>query len=177
MTSPAMQCLSFYTQMIDGESALQLYIVRYGPHIAATDQVRPLADQIYGATIPVGKWTKYMFTIDPAQWPNTKDFAIRFEGQVAEYETLVQVYNNSFIALDDIALSDGKCPTTGQVFYCDGSDVQYNMDQRCNFVPDCPKGDDEKNCGECDFEVGLYCPSLTLHCLIANPILRHLQLE
>ena len=52
-------------------------------------------------------------------------------------------------------LNEGVCGTPVTPFLsCNGNFKPYTVAQRCNFVKDCPQGDDELGCGDCDFEQG-----------------------
>ena len=83
---------------------------------------------------PLNSWTKFTFNIDPKQLPKTTDFKINITGSIWEY--------NDFIALDDVVLTPGQCPTASQtLFFCKGSGDQYSSAQRCDYVYDCPQKD------------------------------------
>lgn len=60
------------------------------------------------------------------------------------------------IAIDDIELARTSCDF-GFRFSChDGTVIDANL--LCNFKADCAQGEDETNCGQCDFENGEICP-------------------
>ncbi|GIX75939.1 MAM and LDL-receptor class A domain-containing protein 2 [Caerostris extrusa] len=60
----------------------------------------------------------------------------------------------SDIALDDIEVTNKKCyEVPNDAFDCrDGTHV--NASKVCDFEQDCPSGEDEVDCGECNFEIG-----------------------
>ena len=117
-TLDGVKCLSFWTQLIGSDATVQPFIVRYSPHIATNRLVQRLSDTISG---PKQRWNKVSITIDPLHFPDTQDFVIRLQGEVVSvYDKLKHVYSKSFIALDDIVLSDGKCEDSSEVvLYCD----------------------------------------------------------
>ena len=139
------KCLTLWTQMIGSDVSLEVLIVRFGTNFTTRNQTQSLSPPTVG---PTNGWKKLSFTIDPNVFKQTKDFSLRIRGKVSQYK--------SFIALDDILLSEGSCAQTlTDLLFCRGTGgQQYSVDQRCNFVKDCPQGDDEENCGNCDFEQG-----------------------
>ena len=84
-------------------------------------------------------------------------FQLKFEGTVGNIPT----YKGD-IALDDIVVTPGKCPsptTTPKPNPCAlkcTDKTCISADKICDFVNDCGDSDntDEKNCGSCDFENG-----------------------
>ena len=139
------KCLTLWTQLIGNDASLEVLIVRIGSNFTTTNQTQSLTPRAVG---PTNGWKKLSFTIDPNVFKQTKDFALRIRGKISQ--------KNSFIALDDILLSEGSCVLTPiDLLFCRGAGVQqYNISQICNFVKDCPQGDDEEKCGNCDFEQG-----------------------
>ena len=139
------KCLSFWTQMIGTDTQLEAILVRYGQNIQESNQTYSLSPITHGSKL---NWTKLSFTIDPKQFPNTTVFSVRIRGRVLN--------SKSFIALDDIMLSDGQCPNpVTPLLLCKGNLKPYTASQKCDFVYDCPQKDDEDNCGTCDFEKGI----------------------
>ena len=140
------KCLSFWTQMRGTDTMLEVTVVRYGEAVPQTNSTYPLSapNSIVG---PKNVWTKISLTIDPKLIPNAKVFSVRIRGFITDF--------HNFIALDDVMLSDRVCSSdVPTLLICDGVMKQYSVAQRCNFVKDCPLGDDELGCGDCDFEQG-----------------------
>uniref|UniRef100_T1JQJ3 MAM domain-containing protein n=1 Tax=Tetranychus urticae TaxID=32264 RepID=T1JQJ3_TETUR len=53
-------------------------------------------------------------------------------------------------AVDDVRVSRGSCPDAIEVFECfDGTKLPVTS--RCDYVKDCKRGEDEQNCGSCEF--------------------------
>lgn len=57
------------------------------------------------------------------------------------------------IGLDDLLLERSSCQDNTHVFTCDdGAEIPITL--KCNFHPECKNGEDERGCGNCDFENG-----------------------
>lgn len=148
-------CVSFYTQILGKTATLSLSMVKYGT-AAVNGMTVPLTGLSNGQRVtkiqgPVQTWTKYSFTIDPKLFTSMADFKLKIIGSIST--------QGDFIAVDDVVLTTGVCPTTPvtNLFFCKGTNTQYTASQRCDFIYDCPQKDDEANCGNCDFETGNYC--------------------
>ena len=141
------KCLSFWTQMKGNDTILEAFLVRYGPMISDKARTMILIPPIKGEK---SSWTKVSYNTDPTSFAETDVFAVQIRG------TLMKFKNESFIALDDIMLSDGQCPDkVSNLFFCKVNGQQLDLSKRCDFVYDCPQKDDEDNCGNCDFEKGI----------------------
>ncbi|XP_075546622.1 MAM and LDL-receptor class A domain-containing protein 1-like isoform X3 [Dermacentor variabilis] len=62
---------------------------------------------------------------------------------------------NGFVAIDDVLISEqcNQMTRSTQRFDCGNQTV--TIERVCDFVIDCANGDDERNCGACDFRDGL----------------------
>jgi hypothetical protein len=137
------KCFSFWTQLLGNDASIQVFIVKFGQFIETNDQIQSLS--IINGTKRL--WTKINVNLNPTLLKTTTEFSIRIKGKI----------NNpkSFIALDDVRLTDGVCNSQAvNQFYCsDGTPL--DISKVCNFVNDCKQKDDELNCGACDFEKGI----------------------
>jgi hypothetical protein len=82
------------------------------------------------------KWIKASVNITSAQ-----EFTLAFEAVIGSGFL-------SDIAIDDISMQSGFCPWSSninQVFQC-SSGKTVSSQQVCDFIKDCPLGDDETNC-------------------------------
>ncbi|XP_064478697.1 MAM and LDL-receptor class A domain-containing protein 1-like isoform X2 [Ornithodoros turicata] len=91
-------------------------------------------------------WTRTQVNI-PAMTDRLPWTRIRFVGDTSDKAT-------SAIALDDVTVTAGSCAPTTALTSCGDGKSFVNASQVCDFKEDCPSGEDEKNCGECDFENG-----------------------
>jgi hypothetical protein len=141
--STGTKCFSFWTQLLGNDTSIQVFIVKFGKNIDPKTQIQSLS--IINGTKP--SWTKINVNLNPILLKTMTEFSIRIKGET----------NNpkSFIALDDVRLTDGVCDTSAlNQFYCsDGT--QLDISKVCNFAIDCKQKDDELNCGACDFENGI----------------------
>jgi hypothetical protein len=142
--STGAKCFSFWTQLLGNDTSIQVFIVKFGQNIDPNNQIQSLS--IINGTKPF--WTQINVNLNPILLKTTTEFAIRIKGKT----------NNpkSFIALDDVRLTDGVCDSSAlnQFFCSDGT--QLDISKVCNFVIDCKQKDDELNCGACDFENGIF---------------------
>ena len=100
------------------------------------------------------------FSINGNQGTAWKQAKIPLISVGANFELYIEVVlGNSAgnLAIDDVYLYSGSCsdiptdPVPTTPFNCgDGNFVTY--DKVCNFIKECPNGNDEKVCGDCDFE-------------------------
>ena len=99
------KCLSFWTQLRGADTSIEVILVRYGESVPKTNQTYTLSapNSIVGTK---NVWTQIKLNIDPKQFPFTKVFAVRIKGKVSNL--------HSFIALDDVMLTDGDCGTRPQ---------------------------------------------------------------
>lgn len=70
------------------------------------------------------------------------------------FEAVIGSGYSSDIAIDDISIQTGFCPAvplTSKMYTCTGGSSISAL-KVCDFVKDCPQGDDEKNCGNCTFD-------------------------
>ncbi|KAL1442787.1 hypothetical protein MTO96_030628 [Rhipicephalus appendiculatus] len=100
---------------------------------------------LYAQGVPIsegdGEWKHY-------QWQET----MLWEDHISA-ETVTD--GDGFVAIDDL-LIDEECSEkmrSTERFNCGNHTI--TMDRVCDFVPDCANGEDERNCGECDFSEGL----------------------
>lgn len=88
------------------------------------------------------KWIKASVNIT-----STQEFTLAFEAVIGSGFL-------SDIAIDDISMQSGFCPWSSninQVFQCSGGKT-VSSQKVCDFIKDCPQGDDETNCGNCTFD-------------------------
>ena len=136
------QCLSLWT-FVNNSATMTVALTEFG-----TSRINgKMVTLTQASQLSQNGWTKHSYNIDPMQLPSVVDFELTISATVTR---------TGFIALDDVTLIDGQCPgTVSQIFFCRGSSAkQYDASQRCDFHKDCPEGDDEENCGDCDFEKG-----------------------
>ncbi|KAL1463961.1 hypothetical protein MTO96_043100, partial [Rhipicephalus appendiculatus] len=84
-----------------------------------------------------------------------KQFRLSREAGNATIKVISGSNQQSFVALDDILLSEEDCPEERELptpdFECgDGKTVPF--ESVCDFVHDCKDGSDEGKCGDCDFK-------------------------
>ena len=88
------------------------------------------------------------------QISSRQSYSIIFEGTVGNG------YHGD-IALDDISLNPGSCPSTTAtppMFSCGSTTgTTITSDKVCDFKSDCPNGADEANCGACNFDRNSLC--------------------
>ena len=101
-----------------------------------------------------------LYSLHGNQGNDWKQASISLSPAGENYELYLEVligdtYGN--IAIDDIFLYDEICaslPTTPNpldLFKCNDGSVVH-ISNVCNFIKDCPDGEDEKICADCDFE-------------------------
>jgi len=136
-----LKCFSYWAQLIGNDTSIQISAVKFGNSVTAENQIQTLSLSNGTRTT----WTKFSVDINPLVL-NATEFAIRIRGK----------FNNpiSFIALDDIKLTDGVCDSSTQSQFICNNGIQIDMSKVCNFVNDCGQNEDELNCGACDFETG-----------------------
>ncbi|KAL1485684.1 hypothetical protein MTO96_047254, partial [Rhipicephalus appendiculatus] len=84
-----------------------------------------------------------------------KQFRLSREAGDAPIKVISGTNQQSFVALDDILVSEEDCPEERELptpdFECgDGKTVPF--ESVCDFVHDCKDGSDERKCGDCDFK-------------------------
>ena len=57
------------------------------------------------------------------------------------------------IAVDDLTVREGSCPPPPEDKFDCGNGESVDVDRVCDMVEDCDNAADERNCGDCDFEV------------------------
>ncbi|CAL1289274.1 unnamed protein product [Larinioides sclopetarius] len=135
------RCLSFWAHMSGKEmGSLQVNMSYYDE-----DKVKTLNDIAWKIEGDKGnKWFNRQINI------NIDGVEIQEEYQIL----LIGMTKGALsdIALDDIEVTNKKCYEVPEdAFDCrDGSHV--NASKVCDFELDCPSGEDEYDCGECDFE-------------------------
>ncbi|KAL1446933.1 hypothetical protein MTO96_028698, partial [Rhipicephalus appendiculatus] len=85
-----------------------------------------------------GVWKRY-------QWDETDDM-ISAETVTAEV---------GFVAIDDVRISEDCSKNKRSTKRFDCGNQSITIERVCDFVKDCQNGDDERNCGDCDFSDGL----------------------
>jgi hypothetical protein len=110
-------------------------------------------------------WERFDLRIG-SYFSNSKSWQVIIEAQASN-----NTRDDGVIAIDDISF-DSNCkaatdplptiitttrsPVCGSTgFKCSNNNC-INQTQVCDFIIDCPNGEDEKNCGSCDFEMD-YC--------------------
>ena len=143
-------CFSFYAQIIGSNSSLQIFALQF-----EKDSQKNFIQNLRTVNNLTQKWTKFNIKIDSNLWFNNKEISFRIKGSLSE--------SNSFIALDDISLtSNSECYDSPQELFDCFDGTQIESTRVCNFVKDCSQGEDEKDCGTCDFEMGTISVSLNL---------------
>ena len=144
------ECMMFYAQ-INGTATLTVSIIQYGYGVNLKEVIlSPVGSGQTKQTVtgPVTGWQPFSYNIGTKLMPSASAFSVKISGKVQRGQMIV---------LDDVEFISGRCPgTVTDIFFCKGSQKQYNTSQRCDFYKDCPQGDDELNCGDCDFEKGEY---------------------
>ncbi len=137
-------CLSFWTQLLGNDTSIEVFIVKNGNNLNPANKVQSLA--VTKGTKKV--WTNVNIDIKPAFLINATEFSVRISGLITNPK--------SFIALDDVILTNQVCPSAAQSQFICSTGKILNITQVCNFVKDCPNSnDDELNCGACNFETGI----------------------
>lgn len=145
--SPA-YCLNLWTQLTTPDLQLILHLVRYGASWA--DANRTTTIYSVGA-VNQTDWTRVQVNLDQSKLMGADEVQLLIEGRLG-------TNSRGAIAIDDIALFSGSCPTNnGSVLCEDGTRVP--VEQQCDFVKQCKtSGLDELNCGgtvdTCNFEKG-----------------------
>lgn len=145
MPIPSLQsyCLSFFAQMIGNDTSLQVFGVKYRKYNQITQTITL---NTINNTLPL-KWTKFKMNLNSSFTSDGVELALRIKGSFNN--------PNSFIALDDISLDNKECDNSNEDFVCnDGTPI--DLSRVCNFAIDCSHGEDEKQCGNCDFEQGMF---------------------
>ncbi|KAH7954562.1 hypothetical protein HPB49_019857 [Dermacentor silvarum] len=62
---------------------------------------------------------------------------------------------DGFVAIDDVLISEQCNQRTRSTQRFDCGNKTVTIERVCDFVTDCENGEDERNCGDCDFSKGL----------------------
>ncbi|XP_064478691.1 MAM and LDL-receptor class A domain-containing protein 1-like isoform X2 [Ornithodoros turicata] len=132
-------CLTFWYHITaQSPSALQVLSV---PADLPQDKGLDSAPVVAFSSTTVG-WQKSTVNI-PASNGVPPWIRIRFVGRNADSKGRV-------IALDDVVLESGVCRGSEKLQGC--KDGQLPVSKVCDFVEDCPDGEDELHCGQCNFD-------------------------
>ena len=136
------RCLSFWAHMKGSEmGSLMVNLSYFGDN-----QVLSRTEKLYGIEGNQGEdWFLRRLNVKISN-DIDEEYQILFIGRTKG--------RLSDIALDEIDVTNKKCyDVPDNAFDCrDGKHI--NMSKVCDFEKDCPSGEDEMNCGECDFEHG-----------------------
>ncbi|KAL3248106.1 hypothetical protein MRX96_056678 [Rhipicephalus microplus] len=84
-----------------------------------------------------GVWKRY-------QWDETVQMA-----------TVTVTPGDGFVAIDDVLIREDCSNNIRSTKRFDCGNQSITIERVCDFVKDCANGDDERNCGQCDFSDGL----------------------
>lgn len=145
VNSSSAYCLNLWTQLTTSDLQLKLHLVHFGR--TWTDANR--TTQIYSVGgVNQTDWTWVQVDLDQTKLMGTDEVQLIIEGRIG-------TNSRGAIAVDDIALKPGNCPSNHGNLLCeDGTTV--TVEQICDFTKQCKSGLDELNCGGtvdiCDFE-------------------------
>ena len=133
----------------------------YGPDIGALNIYQEIVTYSSGTS---GYGFTQLKTITGNQGQNWQQGQIQISSRSAYSIVFEGTIGGGFkgdLALDDLALTKGACPSTTAtppMFSCGGTTgTTITTDKLCDFTSDCPNGADEANCGACSFDKNSLC--------------------